>query len=139
VSLSTFIRLVASDGLLKRRGGGAVNPPPPSLEGLGLIGDGLTYQGGSTGPRDAFLAQGWPDDTTTRVDGLSGRGLAMPGTVHPDVGEVIDNWRGGGFDPGTFVIALGMNNLGATDTAWSNWIKAILDKIAAGTRAEYKV
>jgi hypothetical protein len=139
VSLSTFIRLVASDGLLKRRGGGTVNPKPPSLEGIGLIGDGLTYQGGSTDPRDAFIAQGWPDDATTRVDGLSGRGLAMPGTVHPDVGEVIDSWRAGSFDPGTVVIALGMNNLGATDTAWSNWIKAILDKIAAGSRAEYKV
>lgn len=104
---------------------------------LAYIGDSLTYQNGR-----GCLANGGTqenvkdslDDLFTgevRVDGLIGRpivGMAS-GTSMEDV---IDAWRGDNFDPDTWVLALGSNNLGASDGQWGNWCGQALSKVAEG-------
>jgi hypothetical protein len=110
----------------------------PVTRGLGYIGSTATYQNGSTEPRDLLVAAGWPE-SQIEVDGLADRGLALAGVTHPNFGEVVDAWRGNGFDPYTWVIALGEHNLGASDSEWTKLAGQLLDKVAEGPRAGYVV
>lgn len=103
--------------------------------GLGDVGDSLLYQAGSDGQRQAFIAAGWPA-SDVRTDGVTGRPIP-DGSVLPTASDVINTWRASGFDPATWVIALGSNNFGGTDAQWTTWIKEKIDQIAAGSRAHY--
>lgn len=130
---ATFDAMAADDTTWV--GPAATTPPPdPAVPtdpaALGYIGDSLTYQDGSTAARDTLIAAGWPD-TKTRVDGLIGRAI-IDGTALPSSQEVVNSWRADGFDPKTWIIALGSNNVGATDANWVNWCGQMLDLIAAG-------
>lgn len=102
------------------------------MTGIGVIGDSLTYQGGQGAQRiiDAFKTAGH-DVTNIGVNGLTGRGIA--GTaVRPSTLEVIQQWRFTGFDPGTYLIALGTNNRGDTAAHWRRDIGKVLTEIGPG-------
>lgn len=98
---------------------------------IGVIGDSLTYQGGS-GPlkiTNKLVAAGWTK-ANIRVDGVTGRAIAndlpdgKPGSI-----TTIRKWRAAGFDPRTFIIALGTNNKNATPDVWTKEINKVLAEI----------
>lgn len=112
---------------------------------LGYIGDSLTYQNGS-----GCLANGGSGQdvlnsltsktfaTNTVVDGLIGRSIVDAGPT-PLTQDVINSWRSDGIDPQSWVMALGSNNVGATDQQWTTYIGTALDAVAAGSKAAYTV
>lgn len=103
---------------------------------MAVIGDSLTYQDiGATPTVAASLqAKGW---TPTHIDGEIGRPIVN--TVSGvSMQTVIDNWRAQGIDPQRWVLALGSNNIGASDSQWITWIGQALAKVAAGGK-QYKV
>lgn len=101
---------------------------------VGVIGDSLTYQGGAGPARitTALVSAGYAA-ADVRVDGKTGRSIA--GTaVRPSSLEVIRGWRAAGWDPFTYLIALGTNNKGATDASWRTEIGKVLTEIGPGHR-----
>jgi hypothetical protein len=115
------------------QGFSAVEEPDPPIvtDGLGYIGDDLTLQGGSTQPQAQLVASGW-DPSLLRVDAAVGRTIS-------GAADVITDWREQGFDPDTWIIALGSFDLASTDPQWTAAITAILDQISAGPGAAYTV
>jgi hypothetical protein len=107
-------------------------------QAIGYIGDELLFQSGSTEPYDLLVTNG-QDASKLDGDGLVGRKIALNGTTVPNTQAVIDGWRQQGFDPGTFIIALGSNDSAATDATWTSQISAVLDYIAAGPGSAYTV
>lgn len=95
------------------------------INGIGYIGDSLTYQAGSTAPYDSLIAAGW---TNVIVNGVTGRSITG-GNVTPTTDDVLSGWKTQGFNPRLWITPLGANNLGATDSQWTSMINTFLDKI----------
>lgn len=79
-----------------------------------------------------LVANGWPNTTATRVDGLIGRSI-INGVAPsiPSSQDVVNTWRAGGFNPRTWVIALIMNDETDTDAGWTSKVNTLLDLIVS--------
>lgn len=115
------------------------------ITSIGVIGDSLTYEGGNGGAwiAAALTSLGW-GASHVRVDGLTGRGINVPGTTPtpaPYTTDVINNWRTNGFDPRVWLIALGTNNRNeeteAGGTFWKTQIQAVVSAIMSGQANDY--
>jgi hypothetical protein len=85
----------------------------------------------------AEVAVGW-SAANVRVDGLISRSINGTG-VTPSAPQVIATWRAGGFNPTTWIIALGTNGSGNDLATQKGYINSLLDTIAAGTTGVHKV
>jgi hypothetical protein len=116
---------------------------PAEASSLGYIGDSLTYQNSGAGNGDggavetAQAAVGW-DAAKTRVDGLISRSVVGTG-VTPSAPQVVASWRASGFDPKTWIIALGTNGANGTQSTQEGYIDSLLNSIAQGTTGVYRV
>lgn len=100
---------------------------------VGVIGDSLTYQHGDGATRlTTRLARlGY---TGIRVDGWPGRGMTRDQPTAPGSLSLVRGWRAAGFDPHTFVIALGTKNKDATTDFWTAQMAKLVDAVGPGHR-----
>jgi hypothetical protein len=85
--------------------------PTPDAAKIGVIGDSLTANMPAGVLSTALQGKGWASGDIY-IDGLSGReiwGSGAGGTT-PDAKAAIDTMRGTGFEPVTWIIALGTND-----------------------------
>jgi hypothetical protein len=102
---------------------------------VGVIGDSLTYQSGRgiQNLTTALVNTGW-DAANIKIDASVGRPIAGDQSTAPGSVTTIKNWKAAGFDPYTYVIALGTNNKNATTAVQSTEINKVLTAIGPGHR-----
>lgn len=116
--------------------------PVPGASSLAFVGDSTTDRGGA-GPaqvKAAILAngKGWVS-AQVQVNGLTSRTINYDNGVHPTGVEQVDVFRAGGYDAGTWVMALGGNGGGSPLAQQKIWISDFLNKVAEGSLPTYKV
>jgi hypothetical protein len=98
-----------------------------------ILGDSLTYQNGfgTTDVPTAFVAAGYTSGQLY-VDGLGGRAIWTPHGNPPYSDAAIDTMRATGFEPKTYVVALGTNNTGFLVSDTMVDYRALMAKIGPG-------
>lgn len=122
-----------------RRSGGSWSVPPPApppsqlqVDRIAYLGDSLTDQDGTTKVATSLGTLGW-SSSQRKVSGHVGRpivGTNALTTAAQTSQAVIAGWRGEGWKPRVWVLALGANNIFLSQSSWTADMNTLLDLIA---------
>lgn len=106
---------------------------------VGIIGDSLTADMQSQGDFAEYSKQ--MDSGKLRIDAAFGRRINSPAGDGADssrstTNQVVKDWRSGGFDPCTWVVALGTNDAAVSEQEWEVSIRSVVDEIVMGSTGQ---